>query len=202
MKLDVYLHGSKEDATYLAEENCGDMDSKRLYDSILNCTHEVMVTLDINVLTGDSRIIAVDKKPIIDEALEQSTKELAFASFDGSAQPNPGNMNIGYLIKNTDDVIIFRESKNLGFGTNNVAEYQALLALLQKSEELEIEHLAIKGDSQLIIKQVQKEWKCRKQELIPLRDACIDLINKFKSCELQWVPRNQNSDADWLSQKR
>ncbi|KAK3004741.1 hypothetical protein RJ639_019602 [Escallonia herrerae] len=78
--------------------------------------------------------------------------------------------------------------------SNNVAEYQALIIGLQMALELGIPSLAVSGNSKLVINQLLKEYEVKKEDLVPYFRYATNLINKFKSVELEHIPREENQD--------
>ena len=120
--------------------------------------------------------------------------------FDGSAKPNPGIMKIGGHIKNLKDMetTLWSFSIGLGEGTNNRAEYLALIELLEIAIKKGIRKINIYGDSDLAVKQVNGKWKANKT-MAPLRDKAIQLLSNFDHWSLSHVPRALNSEADALT---
>lgn len=82
--------------------------------------------------------------------------------------------------------------------TNNVGEYNGLLLALNFAAELGIEALQIYSDSKLIVYQTRGEWKCKNLDLIPLRDHARDLARIFREVRIDWIPREENKEADKL----
>jgi ribonuclease HI len=121
------------------------------------------------------------------------------AFFDGSAKPNPGMMQIGHLIKNEKGETIYKYSKDIGSGTNNVAEYMSLLTLLRTIQELNLENVTIFGDSQLVVRQIQGSYKVSSPHLIPLHKEITRIIKSLKGCEIKHVYRENNKEADTLT---
>ena len=121
--------------------------------------------------------------------------------FDGAAIPNPGKMGIGVVLIE-DKIRIAKISQKLpDKGTNNIAEYTALLTGLTKALELGWKHIIIEGDSKLVINQVKGAWKINKAHLKRLHAQVIKELSKFDSYALNWIPRNKNSAADELASK-
>lgn len=120
--------------------------------------------------------------------------------FDGSAKPNPGLMKIGGYIKNLKnmDRTIYSFSLDKGHGTNNRAEYLALIELLESSITKGIKRINIYGDSKLAVMQVNRKWKANK-DMGPLRDQVCQLLEGFDHWSLSHVPRALNSEADSLT---
>ena len=120
--------------------------------------------------------------------------------FDGSAIPNPGKMQCGYVIidLNTNQWIS-KGNKKLGHGTNNIAEYSGLIKLLEEALWQGIYHLTVKGDSQLVIKQMNKEYKVKNEKLKKLWDKAQSLASNFETITFEHVPREKNTFADQLT---
>lgn len=121
------------------------------------------------------------------------------AWFDGATEPNPGERGIGGLLISPDASIRVEISAAIGFGTNNEAEYAALQAVLDKGIELGIQNLIIRGDSQLVIKQVSGEWACKSPNLFPFVKAAKIAMRQIPHAHLHWIPREENAEADALS---
>lgn len=120
--------------------------------------------------------------------------------FDGSCVPNPGAMGIGAVIDGPDGKPLFEISERLeGMGTNNVAEYTALIRALEKALELGMKDLVIRGDSNLVIQQLNGKFRVREPRLRPLLGRVQELAREFHTIDVQWVPRQQNTRADALS---
>ncbi|XP_020270775.1 uncharacterized protein LOC109845958 [Asparagus officinalis] len=83
--------------------------------------------------------------------------------------------------------------------TNNVAEYNALLLRIQLAEELNIRHLETYGDSQLIVNQVQGEYKARNDDLVPYHFTVLELAQKFEGFFIEYIPEAQNTYTDALA---
>jgi len=70
--------------------------------------------------------------------------------------------------------------------TNNVAEYTGLIIGLEKAQELGIKDAIVKGDSNLVVKQVKGEWKVKQPHLKPLCERAKLLAKQFNSIDIQW----------------
>jgi ribonuclease HI len=117
--------------------------------------------------------------------------------FDGSSKPNPGQMKIGGYIQK-DGKTLYQFSKDLGLGTNNQAEYLALMHLCTGIAILGIKEIDIKGDSMLVVNQINQQWKCKDENIKRLRDKCLRLLDGVRF-NISHVPRNQNKTADSLT---
>ncbi|UCH88220.1 MAG: ribonuclease HI family protein [Thermoplasmata archaeon] len=110
-------------------------------------------------------------------------------------------MGIGAVVWNDDREKIIELSEKGGFGTNNQAEYKAIVRGLQELSKIYSGDVQVQGDSQLVIKQMLGVWKVKKRELVPLYNQVKDLEQKFESVEYKWIERGENQDADMLSAK-
>jgi ribonuclease HI len=117
--------------------------------------------------------------------------------FDGGTYPmNPGHGGAGAVLV-LEDGAKHSFSEYLGEKkTNNQAEYGGLLLGLKKALELEINHLIVFGDSQLIINQVNGDYACHNEGLYPLYTQARSLVKQFHFCSLSWIRREKNSLAD------
>ena len=120
-------------------------------------------------------------------------------NFDGGSKNNPGHAGAGYLIRNQKKDIIFKSGVYLGINTSNRAEYSGLVYGLKTALTLGVKKLDVIGDSQLVIKQLKGEYQVRKEELKPYYAEAKDLISKFELVTLNWVRREENSEADELA---
>lgn len=118
---------------------------------------------------------------------------------DGASRGNPGHAGIGAIIYDENNEIIAEISRYLGETTNNVAEYTAMVTALEQAKALGATEVAVFTDSELLVKQVQGEYKVRNQGLIPLYLQVKALIREFTRFSLTHVPREQNREADKLA---
>jgi len=120
---------------------------------------------------------------------------------DGSCVPNPGIGGIAFLIRDPNGTLLHRYSGNIGQATNNIAEYTAVIAALQKALEMGLKAVRVKSDSQLVVCQVNGHYEVRSQELLPLYRQVRQLVRVFDCCELVHVPREANQEADALANR-
>lgn len=119
------------------------------------------------------------------------------AYFDGSATPNPGDMKIGGYFKGQGDS--YKYSRDIGYGTNNEAEYHSLLYLVKRLNEYEIHKVKIYGDSKLVINQVNGVWKAREPRMKKLKDEVLKELSTIPNWSLVHVLRDRNKIADSLT---
>ncbi len=123
------------------------------------------------------------------------------AWFDGATkESNPGLRGIGGVLKGPAGERI-EISEEIGQGTNNEAEYAALMAVLDAAVEAKVENLVVHGDSQLVVRQVNGEWFIKAKELVPMCKTVLELKGQIPNITIRWIPREENSEADALSKK-
>ncbi len=118
---------------------------------------------------------------------------------DGGARGNPGPAGIGAIVNGEDGQVVAEISQFIGHATNNQAEYQALLAGLEKAVILGADTLDCFLDSELVVKQINREYKVKNKELAPLFLKVYNLTTKFKNIRFVHIPREQNKEADRLA---
>ena len=129
--------------------------------------------------------------------------------FDGLCQPvNPGGIACYAFIVKRDGKLIHSDygiaaepfSED---ATNNVAEYTALAKALEwlVTNNLNSEKVEVKSDSQLVVNQLAGEYKIKAKRIIPLYKKILLLKKNFRDIEVKWIPREQNKEADGLTNK-
>jgi ribonuclease HI len=122
----------------------------------------------------------------------------AHVYFDGAARGNPGPAAIGWVLV-TSDGIAAEGSERIGRATNNQAEYEALIHALEAALDYGFEELRIKGDSQLIVKQVRGVWDTNDPTLREKRIRVRELLDRIDEWSIDHVPREINDRADELA---
>jgi ribonuclease HI len=117
---------------------------------------------------------------------------------DGGARGNPGPAAYGYVLASEDGDVLAAHGEAIGTATNNVAEYRALLAGLEKALELGIDELEVVSDSELLVKQMRGEYKVRKPTLRELSTQAAELADELGSVAYTAVRREHNELADQL----
>src|SRR4051812_23685588 len=125
--------------------------------------------------------------------------ELITIEFDGGSRGNPGPAGIGVVLRAADGTPIVTLGRFIGRATNNTAEYKALITGLQKAQELGAKKLLIRGDSELIIKQMLGQYRVRHPELKTLHEEADHLLHQFKEAKLEHNLRHKNTLADKLA---
>lgn len=117
---------------------------------------------------------------------------------DGGARGNPGPAGIGAVLYDENEQIVGRHKHYIGEATNNVAEYKALILALHEAAKLHAEQLVVRMDSELIVKQMNGQYKIKEPALKLLAGEVLALRNKFKSVSFTHVRREKNALADEL----
>ncbi len=120
---------------------------------------------------------------------------------DGGARGNPGPAGIGAVLYDENKKIVAEISQYLGETTNNQAEYKALIAALKEAKRLKAEELACYLDSELVVKQLNREYKIKNKDLAPLFLEVYNLSLSFKKISFTHIPREKNTVADSLANK-
>ncbi len=117
---------------------------------------------------------------------------------DGASFGNPGPSGIGLVLAQGDQVLVDL-SQDIGWGTNNQAEYRALIAGLNEAIERGIRSLFVRSDSQLLVRQVTGEYKVKDRKLKVLMSEIEGLLRKFEQVRFEHVRRELNERADELA---
>jgi ribonuclease HI len=117
---------------------------------------------------------------------------------DGGSRGNPGPAASGAVLLDNAGERIGEVGAYLGVATNNVAEWTALLIGLEAAAERGIRRLAVRLDSELVVKQLRGEYRVKHADLQPLYKRAVTLLRRFEEVDVQHVPRKQNSLADRL----
>jgi len=119
-------------------------------------------------------------------------------STDGGARGNPGPAAYGYVLEAEDGTVLDARGEKIGVATNNVAEYRALIAGLEKAVELGVDELEVISDSELLVKQMQGEYRVKNEALRELNDEANSLERKLARVRYTAVRREHNELADKL----
>ena len=121
------------------------------------------------------------------------------ANIDGAARGNPGPAAYGVVVRRPDGTTHESLGKYIGRTTNNVAEYYALIAALDYAAASGIKRLRVYSDSQLIVNQIKGLYKVKHPDLRPLHERAKKQAASLETFTIQYVPREQNRDADDLA---
>ncbi len=154
---------------------------------------------------GGATAVAYDDKVVVQGADPSKIQGIlrddggrAHLYFDGAARGNPGPAAVGWVIV-TSDGIVAEGGKRIGRATNNQAEYEALIRALEVATDYSFDEVDIRGDSELIVKQVRGEYDTNNPELREYRVQVRELLTAFDDWSLSHVPREINERADELA---
>jgi probable phosphoglycerate mutase len=121
------------------------------------------------------------------------------AHCDGGSRGNPGPAGYGAVVADPAGQVVARLSRYLGNQTNNFAEYQGLLAVLQWAVENRIKRLRVISDSELMVKQMKGVYKVKHPGLLPLWQEAKRLVARLDGFEMRHTLRGGNKEADRLA---
>ena len=122
----------------------------------------------------------------------------AVANVDGGSRGNPGPAGYGVRIQQDDGSIVELKAA-LGLATNNVAEYNGLLAALRWAAEQGVSTLHVRADSLLMVQQMKGVYRVKNPGLLPLYEDARGLIRQIGRVTFEHVRRELNKDADRLA---
>jgi len=119
---------------------------------------------------------------------------------DGASRGNPGHAGIGAIVEFDDGRSPVELCSYIGKTTNNVAEYRALLLALEEASRLAPSgHLTVYSDSELLVRQLNGQYKVKAEHLRPLYIEALRLLSAFSSTCVMHVAREENRKADLLA---
>ena len=117
---------------------------------------------------------------------------------DGGSRGNPGPSGIGVVVEDPQGGVLDAVGRVIGVGTNNVAEYRALLLGLELAKARGASEVEVLSDSELLVKQMRGEYKVKNEGLRPLHVEARERAAGFSSFSIRHVARHQNARADAL----
>jgi ribonuclease HI len=120
---------------------------------------------------------------------------------DGAARGNPGPAGAGAVIVSPAGQIVAKVGKYLGETTNNVAEYSGLIIGLKRAKAMGLRELEVLADSELLVRQLKGEYQVKADHLRPLYEEARTLLAGFPDVELRHIPREENQQADDMSNR-
>jgi ribonuclease HI len=120
---------------------------------------------------------------------------------DGAARGNPGEAGCGALIMDENGNVVKELSRYLGRTTNNVAEYEGLLMGLDALIQLGKRRVRVQSDSQLLVRQLNGEYRVKDEKLKALFQSALALLRQFDGYRILYVPRELNKLADRLANR-
>ncbi len=131
--------------------------------------------------------------------LPKITPQRATIYSDGASSGNPGPAGIGavVIVDGKKETL----SEYIGTTTNNVAEYTALIRALELAQKRGVREVEIFLDSELIVKQLNGQYRVKNKGLQPLYKRVKTLLSRFKVLGIRHIPREENKEADTLSKR-
>jgi ribonuclease HI len=120
---------------------------------------------------------------------------------DGASRGNPGKAGIGAVIYDENGQVLKEISDYIGETTNNVAEYKAVIAGLRAGLELKATIIEVNADSQLLVRQLNGDYRVKNEGLKPLYKEAVNLLSRYKSYKIIHIPREKNKVADKLANR-
>ena len=118
---------------------------------------------------------------------------------DGASRGNPGPSGAGVILLDENGEQIFELSRYLDNGTNNEAEYRALVRGLEAAADLGVKRIEIFSDSELVVRQLSGKYKVRNPRLRSLFDQAVSRLQQFDDYAIFHVGRELNQQADRLA---
>ncbi|HUV35835.1 MAG TPA: ribonuclease HI family protein [Patescibacteria group bacterium] len=118
---------------------------------------------------------------------------------DGASRGNPGPASIAAVVYLPSGKLLISRSSMIGTATNNVAEYRAVLDGLELARNLHAVEIEIKLDSELVVRQLNGEYRVKNKDLRILHDAVLAEMSHFARCTFEHISRAQNTEADRLA---
>jgi phosphoribosylglycinamide formyltransferase 1 len=115
---------------------------------------------------------------------------------DGGSRGNPGPAAAGIVLTDSKGQTLISQGFYLGKTTNNVAEYTGIIRALEAAQGLKASAIQIFSDSELLVKQLNGQYKVRSANIKPLFDDASSLLAQFKDWKVSHVYRSANKDAD------
>jgi probable phosphoglycerate mutase len=118
---------------------------------------------------------------------------------DGGSRGNPGPAGYGAVVLSPSGEVLAERAAGIGTATNNVAEYQGLIAGLAAALEVGASEVDVRMDSKLVVEQMSGRWQVKHPSMKPLALQAQELRRRFDRASFGWIPREQNKHADRLA---
>jgi ribonuclease HI len=125
-------------------------------------------------------------------------QETLTLEFDGGSRGNPGPAGIGVVIRAQDGTPVVTLGRYIGKATNNIAEYRALITAMEEAKKLGAKRIKIRGDSELVVRQMNGIYRVKHPDLIPLHRQAKELLASFDEATIDHNYREKNELADRL----
>lgn len=119
---------------------------------------------------------------------------------DGASSGNPGKMGVGFVMYK-EKALLKKQGFYIGVGTNNVAEYMALIFALCEALFLGEKKCHVYSDSNLVCEQLNGRFKVKNQNIFGLFTLAKNIISKFEACTITHIEREKNKEADAIAKE-
>jgi ribonuclease HI len=181
--------GKRKGATERAREAAAASNAQRARLRADQRVHSLRVPAGADLVAALEAAITADAK-------DRVRAKVATIHFDGGGQ-SPGPVTAACTVELCDGSS-GEHVERFDQGTHNTAEWHALILGLRMALAQGARHVVVYGDSMLVVKQINREWKTKDAALRSLRAQAEELLALFESSRLEWVPRMENRRADEL----
>ncbi|MFC1795023.1 phosphoribosylglycinamide formyltransferase [Planctomycetota bacterium] len=124
--------------------------------------------------------------------------DIIIAYLDGGSRGNPGPAAAAFVLNDASGTQLEAKAFFLGRATNNVAEYTGFVKALEAAAQIGPEQLRVFSDSELLVRQINGQYKVKSEQIRPLYQQAVSLLSQFKSWKVRHVTRDKNKQADSL----
>lgn len=154
---------------------------------------------DAHAVAYEDSLVVQGTRPVdITSVLAADGNGRVHLYFDGACRGNPGPSAVGWVLVDSNG-IVQEGGETIGRATNNQAEYEALIRGLEAAARYGYDRIEIRGDSELIVKQVRGAWNANDPTLREYRVRVHELLSEFAEHSIKHVPRETNERADELA---
>lgn len=134
-------------------------------------------------------------------APRRAAADVLHLHIDGGCRGNPGEAGFGVHVTAPDGSFVAELYGYLGPGTNNIAEYQALIHGLRYARGRGARRVKVFSDSELVVRQISGAYRVKHPSMVPLHREALGLMREFDEVSVSHVRREQNKDADRLANR-
>jgi ribonuclease HI len=153
---------------------------------------------DATAVAYDGKVVVQGARPTDITAVLEGGGGRVHVYFDGACRGNPGPASVGWVLVSGDGIVA-EGGERIGRATNNQAEYAALVRGLEVAADYGFDEVEVRGDSQLIVRQVTGAWDTNDPDLRERRVRVRELLERFAEWSISHVPREVNERADDLA---
>jgi phosphoribosylglycinamide formyltransferase-1 len=128
----------------------------------------------------------------------RDTRNEIIAYIDGGSRGNPGPAAAGFTLADSAGIQLQAKAFFLGRATNNIAEYTSLVKALEAAKKIGAEQLVVFSDSELLVRQINGQYKVKSEQIRPLFRQAVNLLGEFKNWRVRHITREKNEQADEL----